>query len=370
MKIVHIITGLGNGGAERQFDYYIRYRKIDAEIIVISLTNDNLRYYDSIHNRVDKLYILNFKGWNTLRDFVKLCGILKVIKPDIVQTWMYHADFFGGLASRLTTKAKVYWNIRNGSIDLKGLSIKTSVLIWVNSLLSYFIPNRIIYCAFNAKINHERFLFNKLISTVVHNGISISSPYSDLKKVNDGLQGVVKICNISRWHPHKDHRTLIKAFAIVDSKFSNLEFHLVGRSLNSDNLNLIKLLSTKKWNNRWILHGEITDVNSFLSQMDLFVLSSLSEGFPNVILEAQLNNVFCISTKVGDVDYLIDHNWQCGIGSSGEMAELICNYLKLEQSGLQEILEKSRYNIVQNFSLTKMVNEYDKIYIEGQKAQC
>lgn len=370
MRIVHIITGLGNGGAERQFDYYIRNRKIDSEIIVITLTNDNLRYYDSIYCNVDKLHILNFNGWNTLRDFMKLCGILKVLKPDIVQTWMYHADFFGGLASKLSTTANVYWNIRNGSIDFMGLPIKTSVLIWTNALLSYFLPNKIIYCAFNAKINHERFLYNKKISTVVQNGIKLPSSFSCVNKLNKSVKGIVRICNVSRWHPHKDHRTLINALAIVDTKFSNLEFHLVGKNLDWDNSNLSKLLSSKIWNNGWKLHGEISDVNSFLSQMDLFVLSSVGEGFPNVILEAQLCNVFCISTKVGDVDFLIDRKWQCGIGSSGEMAELICDYLKLDQTDLREILEKSRSNVVKNFSLTKMVNEYDKIYIEGQKEQC
>ena len=79
--------------------------------------------------------------------FFKLLFIIKKINPDIIQCWMYHGDFLGGLAARLLRKKKIYWNLRNSDLNLKWANKTTIFLAKLNSLLSYILPYKIISCS-------------------------------------------------------------------------------------------------------------------------------------------------------------------------------------------------------------------------------
>ena len=362
MIIIHIITGLNNGGAERQLYNYLSNRKIKASIIVISLTNcHGSKYENLLRPLVDDVIMLDFNK-KIIYSWLKLAKLLYNIKPSAVQTWMYHADFFGGITAKLFSNAKIFWNVRNGNIDRTLLSLGTFILVKINSILSKFLPDTIVYCAHSARVEHENFGYFKTKGFVIPNGIQIDKiNYSKTKNVSS-TNNVVKICNISRWHPHKDHSTLIEAFVKIDLLFSDIEFHFVGKGLDHYNSKLNTMLQDHVWKNKYFLHGEITKIYSFLSNMNLFVLSSVSEGFPNVILEAQLMNVFCISTDVGDVSSLIDSDWICAKKSPEELYIKIMNYLKLDNSLRDNILKIKIDNIITNYNINSTVSMYDEMY--------
>ncbi len=91
MKIVHIITGLNNGGAEA-----VLYRLVTNDKkykhIVVSLM-DLGKYGPMLQDKNIEVICLNMpKGKITFYGLMTLYKTLKKIKPDIVQTWMYHAD--------------------------------------------------------------------------------------------------------------------------------------------------------------------------------------------------------------------------------------------------------------------------------------
>ena len=91
MKIIHIISGLGPGGAQVVLTRILE-NDIHNQHLVISMMDLGI-YGEQIKNLKIPIYTLNFpKGKIRLNGMVKLYKILKKQKPDIVQTWMYHAD--------------------------------------------------------------------------------------------------------------------------------------------------------------------------------------------------------------------------------------------------------------------------------------
>ena len=100
MKILHIITGLNDGGAEA-----VLYRlcKFDSahKHIVVSLMVEG-KYGPLLKELGVKLYCLNMPaGRIRFSGMIKLFKLLRQHKPDVIQTWMYHADLIGGVVGRL-----------------------------------------------------------------------------------------------------------------------------------------------------------------------------------------------------------------------------------------------------------------------------
>ena len=103
MKIVHIITGLDKGGAENALYKLLKTMKGSYDLEVVCLGEEGF-YSNKIIDLDISIHYLNLKN-NFISFFLgifKIQKILKVLKPDRVQTWMYHSDFVGGIASKLS----------------------------------------------------------------------------------------------------------------------------------------------------------------------------------------------------------------------------------------------------------------------------
>jgi hypothetical protein len=98
-RVVHIISGLGRGGAEKALTRLVETHRgnPDYEHVVISLT-DMGRYGDSIKQMGIPVYALGMRGALGLPIALgALVRLLRELRPSLVQTWMYHADLLGGL---------------------------------------------------------------------------------------------------------------------------------------------------------------------------------------------------------------------------------------------------------------------------------
>ena len=119
MKIVHIITGLGDGGAEHVLFKICKYDTKNKHI-VISLKGPG-KYFSLLKKLNIKVYflILNFIQFINFFHLVKL---LRHLKPEIVQTWLVHADFLGSIASKFAGINNIIWNVRYSNIKLEKLN--------------------------------------------------------------------------------------------------------------------------------------------------------------------------------------------------------------------------------------------------------
>ena len=100
-RVVHVITALGRGGAEQMLVRLLEHCEKQDRFHVVSLAGDGV-YGATLRSQGISVTTLNLQGSvDGLRRLPGLVGLLRALKPDIVQCFMYHANLYGGIAARL-----------------------------------------------------------------------------------------------------------------------------------------------------------------------------------------------------------------------------------------------------------------------------
>ncbi len=158
MKIVHIITSLGDGGAEHTLFKICKYDKNNKHIVV-SLRGPG-KYSSHLKKIGIKVYCLNMSFYSLIK-FFYLIKILRFFSPDIVQTWLVHSDFIGGIAAKFLGIKNIIWNIRYSNFEFKKARLTTILLVKLLSILSFFVPKLIIVVSKKAKKIYENEGYDK-----------------------------------------------------------------------------------------------------------------------------------------------------------------------------------------------------------------
>ena len=316
LHVVHIISGLGQGGAETVLHRLVSAHDPQLRHTVISLGDEGV-FGPRLRDAGVEVYALHFKGSpdNALKGVWALYRLLKRLRPDVVQTWMYHADLVGGIVARLAGIPAVAWGIRNSGADLEHGSRSAKTVSWCCAKLSRVVPGVIIACAEAAARRHREWGYDGDRMLVIPNGYELGAwkPHPEARSALRTQWGVPQdapvIGSVARWNPLKDHANLLEAFAISLRRFPDMRCVLVGEGLDAANTELAVLLDRHGLRDRVILLGRREDVPAILTALDLYVLSSRAEGFPNVVAEAMASGVPCVVTDVGDAAVIVD---DCG----------------------------------------------------------
>jgi glycosyltransferase involved in cell wall biosynthesis len=370
MLILHIINSLDRGGAENSLYKLIKKKKCDTNFIVISLTTKGA--YGLILEKMGvPVYELGFKSIATaLPAFLKLIFLLRKLKPNIVQTWLYHADLIGGLASWFASEAKVLWGIRSYDLKKSGSYI-TRIVQRLCALLSYVIPIKILCVAESSKKIHVALGYDSNKFVVIPNGFEITSLRISAKSIENlrdelGLAlNSIAVGSIGRFSPAKDHHNFIQACSLVAGQVPKVRFVMVGRGLDANNPVLADWLAESGVADRFILLGERDDVPMLLSLMDIFCSSSRTEAFPNVVGEAMVQSRPCVVTDVGDTRFLVgDTAIVVPPENSQALAEGLLKVLKLSSSERTAMGRRGHERISSEFSFSKTLGLIEAVYAE------
>ncbi|WP_076923752.1 glycosyltransferase [Pseudoalteromonas sp. EB27] len=371
-KVLHIITGLGSGGAEGVL-YRLCTHDKDNQHLVISFMSDG-KYGALLREAGVEVYCLQqSQGKFTIKAVLRLYKLINTIKPDIVQTWMYHADLIGGLIAKISGINNIHWNIRHSSL-IAGKSKKSTILIAkICALLSYIIPKNIVCCAKTALDTHASLGYSAKRMTVISNGydvlalneLALEEPPLEITNVE---QYTPIIGLIGRYNIQKNHSGFFSALSMLtQSGNHNFKVVLVGHGVDSNNTDLLRLLESKGLVNKVILLGEQNNVPSILSKFDLSVLpSSFGEGFPNVVAESMALGIPCIVTDVGDAARIVgDTGWIIPPNDDFLLSKTIAVALEeLSNDSQQWVIRKSKAKtrVTENFSLDLMVKKYKEAW--------
>jgi glycosyltransferase involved in cell wall biosynthesis len=375
MKVLHIITGLSVGGAERSIYRLIQSgldNELEHEVVCLSGQGRFGKEIEKLGVKVH--YLLLTKSLSSLYKLKKLKKIIDVSSPDIIQGWMYHGNLLASFAHILFFgRARLFWNVRHNLDALTQETLSTKILIWMGKKLSPF-PEHVIYNSNNARIQHEKYGFDDAKSIVIPNGIVRGKPLSPKEcaqlKAELGLTtDNIVIGHVARYHPLKDHASFLKACVQVLNEFKDAVVVCVGRDVTVQNDHLMNLIPMEL-RERFRFLGERGDVEKLYYIMDVFCLSSVSEAFPNVILEAMAARLPVVSTTVGDCLSIV--------GNTGIFVE-IGNYESLGK-GLSEMLLLSKENrnkrglaaqerVKTNYSLEAYCERYRELYTFSQSNQ-
>jgi len=307
--------------------------------------------------------------------FFKLIRLIKTEQPDVVQTWMYHADLLGGIAAKLAGVKRVFWGVRMSNLE-KGKS--TPLTLWIArlcALLSKWVPEKIICCANKALTVHAEIGYDAEKMLMIPNGYDLvrfnRAEFEGTQLRNDLVLGTEEfvIGCVGRFDPLKDHSNLLQALALASQQVS-VRCLLVGKGLSPDNDALMARITALGLEDRVVLAGQRKDIPSVMNSLNLHVLSSSSEGFPNVLAEAMACGTPCISTNVGDaMEILGDASLCCPAQNSPALADLIIKMAKEWQqdpTAWQSRKIEGAQRIAARFSIEGMVDAYETSWF-GEK---
>ena len=373
MKIVHIITGLGDGGAEHVLFKVCKY-DIANKHLVISLKGPG-KYYSLLNKLGIKVYCLNISFFS-IHKFFFLIKLLRSLKPDIVQTWLVHADFLGSIAARLAGINNILWNVRYSNIEIGKAKLTTILIIKILSKLSYLIPKFILIVSRKAKKIYEIVGYNKRIFKFIPNGFDLSIlKINKLQKINFRKKIKIKknitlIGNVARYDPQKDHLNLLNALSLIRKKNINFFCVLVGSNVNQNNTNLIFEIKKLKLSNHVKLLGQSDNISEVMNGLDIHVLSSsYGEGFPNVVAEAMGCGTPCIVTDVGDSALIVGKTgWVVPPENSIKLAKAIEKALNEKNTNKwNKRCNKARLRVKKNYNISRMVKLYNKVWSKVYK---
>jgi glycosyltransferase involved in cell wall biosynthesis len=302
------------------------------------------------------------------RAFGQLFRIIRARNPDIVQTWMYHADFLGGLAAKMGSDCPVVWGVRTTDVPVGGAPA-TALLRWICARLSHWLPDRIVCAAQASRQSHEAIGYDARKMLVIPNGYDLSrlTASSEERRETRARFGIAEdelvIGSVGRLHADKDPENFVRMAALLASRHARLCFLMVGRGIDDHSESLRRCIAGLGGAGRFILIGERADVPQCLAAMDVFCLHSRNEGFPNVLAEAMAMGLPCVTTDVGDAAMLIS---DVGIVVPREnperLAKAIEELMRLSPLERKTLGARAKARIQDRYSIEAIRARFDALY--------
>lgn len=303
-RIAFVSTGLAVGGAETMLHRVAtRLDRDRFELMVISVMDEG-EFGPALRSAGIPVATVGFTNRIPTPDrAARLLRPIRSFRPDVVAGWMYHGNLAASIARRWAApRAALAWNIRHSVYDLGNERAVTRQLIRLGARWSAAVDSTV-YVSETSRRQHEA-LGYRSPAVVIGNGIDpapLAAPAERAAvraELGFGPTDVV-IGHVARYHPMKDHATFLRAAADAAAAEPSLRLLLVGRDVTAANPALRPILDAPALAGRVTMLGERRDVDRLLGAMDAFCLSSSSEGFPNVVLEAAVAGLPCVVTDVG-----------------------------------------------------------------------
>lgn len=362
---------LKKGGAELMLARLANGLAKDKSILITIVSLTKIEQDDILFSKEVKVHALDFNKFSPtswFKTFNKLIKITRELKPDIVHTWLYLSDFIGGIVAKFLGIENIIWSIRNTKISHSTLSIQF-LIIKFNSILSYYIPKRIVSVSNIGSLYHKKIGYCKHKFITIHNGYELSCfiPDTSSKIKLRHLYGLNSsdfvVLSVARFDQLKDHDTLLKVAMKLKLKHSNIKFILVGRNILNQELKL--KISNLNLNDIFSLHDFTNNIFDFYNLSDIYLSTSKSEGFPNVVCEAMLMELVPVATNAGESKLIIgDSGFVTEVGDVDALAGLISKLYHMEKNLQHNLAIKAKNQIIKEFGLDKIINEYKQLYKE------
>ena len=294
MTIVHLITGLGAGGAEQMvLELGIASKKASIKTIVISVTDVDLNETKFKTAGIE----YHFLGINASKDlnsgFKKLKTILKDQNIIVMHCHMFHACMLGVIFKSFYKSIPIVFTMHTNSVK----QINRRLLLFLTK------PLRVTDVIFS--VNSKKWYLKN--SVVIQNGVDFKKFRIEQKRESK-LSQPFEFLFLGRLYEPKNPLFLVEL--VKKLKLANIEnfvISIVGDGPLRESLEIE--IKNSNLESHFILHGFNYNVVPFLQQSNCLILPSLWEGMPVSIIEAAAAHLPIISTPVGSVpDFLNNSN--------------------------------------------------------------
>jgi len=338
--------------------------KFETIFIYLKKDCDEPNYFEqegcSVYYISNKKY---FRIFNLFAIF-KLCKILKSEKVKILHCHMHQSTIYGTIAAKLACVPIIFSHVHgiNRTKTWRRKLINSLVLRKANKVLTVGQATREDVLHSNRSLSPQQ---------VVSIGNSIDyEKYANIQldkiqaKKNLGLnEDAFVFGTVGRLTANKGHRYLIKAFAQIRQQLPSAHLLIVGKGRLHDELKDLAI----KMNISEFIHfpGYREDIPQILQAMDVFVLSSLAEGLPRVLLEAMASGIPCVGTSVAGIPEIFDgdkYGFTVPSQNENRLAEVMLKLAKMPENQRKELIGIAKQRVRVDYSHKVVIERLEHIY--------
>lgn len=367
MKVLHVITNFSAiGGAETMLSRLILAQP-HFEHHVVALMRVNETWHNALA-QCASVTALQWNGRNSLSVLKQLRSVIRQIQPDVIQGWMYHANVMSKLACiGLKQAPPLYWGIHHSLAAFQDESRSTKLALYLSRILSPYVTG-VVYCAHSAQAQHQAFGFRPRQHYVIANGI-----------VMDDFKHPIVQAEQSQSYPSQQHSPLLVGFAgryhvakgfeylfgmIASVQHLPIEFWIAGKGADLSNPDIQQLIQQHHIDlDKVKLMGQVQDMPAFYQQLDLFVMTSITEGLPTVLIEAMASGVPCVTTDVGDAGFIVqDTGYVVPARDVEQLSQAVQTFYALPEAEKMQLKQQTRARVQRHFSIESIAAQYAALW--------
>lgn len=351
MKILHVITSLGTGGAEKlMVDLLPRFKQMGHDVSLLLFDGTRTPFYDELENA--GINIMTFGTGGSMYNPTFILKLAKILPQyDIVHTHNTACQYFASLAKRLRRcRTKIVTTEHNTFNRRRNIPILKHI-----DRLIYRKYDRIIAITEKVCDNLTDFIGDGFPISLIYNGIDLSR-FKDLSAnyPSDGKEIIVTM--VAAFRPQKDQDTLIRAMAFLPSEY---KLRLIGEGEREAELR--ELAKSVDNGNRILFLGRQSDIPRFLEESHILVLSSHWEGLSLSLLESMASGRPLI---ISDAEGLTDIAGDAALTVRHQSPEDLADAIKRLATDRQLYLDITRrcQAKASGYSIDKMADAYNNLY--------
>lgn len=362
IKILHLTYHMGIGGTEQVIFQLVR--NADDEIFensIVCLEGEIGPIGQQLKDSGTTFHVLNRVPGFDINLIKAVRKIIQTEQIDIVHCHQYTPYVYGAIAA-LFSGCKVVFT-EHGRFHPDRYSWKRRLVNPIFGISTSSIT-AISEATKDALVKFEWFRRNSI--QVVYNGIKASVAPTEYRNQNDLAltENNVVFGTITRFDTIKNLPMMINAFSQVHSEHPHTRLLLVGDG--DERSNIERLVSSLGINDAVIFTGFQTDTKKYMAMIDVYVLSSFSEGTSMTLLEAMSFSTCCVVTAVGgNVEIIKDGKNGCVVESDNTQ-QLSNTLMKLvdDTDSRNQMGNAAKKTFDRKFDLNQMVQSYKEIYLK------
>lgn len=310
------------------------------------------------------------RGRPSARALGRLVQRLAERPPDILQSWLYHADLLGTIAVGCVPGPLLAWNVRASNMDFSAYRPMSRWTLGACIALSAR-PEVVIANSHAGVAHHAALGYRPRRWFVIPNGFDgdVFHPDPEARRVLRREAGLgpddLVIALVARFDPMKDHESFIRAAGLFAREHPDARFLLAGEGVAPSNAVLAGWIREEGLGERVRLLGRRGDIPAIWAAADVATLTSVSEGFPNALGEAMACGVPCVATDVGDVAELLGNTGI--VVPPGRPEALADGWRRMGSRGRTEMEAlglKARQRVLSEYGPEACLDQYEAVYHE------
>ncbi|MFO1484352.1 MAG: glycosyltransferase [Verrucomicrobiaceae bacterium] len=371
--VLHFAYTIGGGGAEAMLMNLAT--SLDPALFRSVVVAVNARpwphHLKRLHEAGVDVHDLEGTAFLDRETLARLRRILRKERPDIVQTWMHHADLVGGWSARLAGVKNIVWSVHCREIHRNPGDgpYKTALFRRALAFTSRFIPSRIISCSAVAIEDHVKLGYPRSKMRWIPNGIDSERFKPDTDAALDTRAELKLPPNapvigyVGRFHEMKDLATFLRAAALLQTCVPDAYFVFCGGVEVEMSVTERELLAQLPRRDQVRFESFRPDPWRLYPALNVFSLSSRTEACPMTVLEAMSCGVPCITTDVGDCGRLLEGAGQTvPMHDPAALANAWEQTLRLGPMARLEVAQRSRQRVLEHFTSTHAARRYAETY--------